>query len=151
MYQIEVRHEGLNKYKVIRGNNIYVVQQKAEIQKRTWNEMWKKKQLQLNQKKARELAAKEKQQKKELAAKLTTEATEQLTIIQNTLVFTLDIDDTINWEDLKDTTSFSTIEPVKKDEIIVPIEPLPSDELYNPKFGIMDRLMSKKRQKKLMR
>ncbi|MEH6989509.1 restriction endonuclease [Cytobacillus firmus] len=149
MYQIEVRHEGLNKYKVIKGNNIYVVQQKAEMQKRTWNEMWKKKQLQLNQKKARELAAKEKQQKKELAAKLTTEATEQLNTIQNTLLFTLDHVDTINWEDLKDTSSFSEIEPVKKDVIEIPREPLPSDELYNPKFGIMDRLMSKKRQKKI--
>lgn len=78
LYEIEVRHEGLNKYRVIRGNNLYVVEQKAEMQKRAWDVMWEKKQEQIRQKQEMELAAQEKQQKKELAERLTNEAIEQL-------------------------------------------------------------------------
>jgi restriction system protein len=33
MYEIEIRHDGLNKYRVVKGNNSYVVEQKAEMHK----------------------------------------------------------------------------------------------------------------------
>lgn len=149
MYQIELRHEGLNKYRVIRGNNLYVVQQKAEMQERAWDEMWEKKQKQLHQKEERERAAKEKQQKKELAEKLTNEALEQLSTIENTLLHTLEIDDKINWEELKDTSKFSVPKPRKPKAQDIPSEPLQSDEKYQPKFGLLDKLIASKKQKKI--
>lgn len=43
MHQIEISHEGLNKYKVIKGNDYYVVKQKAHVQKLAWEEQWRKK------------------------------------------------------------------------------------------------------------
>jgi restriction system protein len=43
MYQREVRHTGLNKYRLIRGSNKYVVEQQAAAQLAIWNEMWAKK------------------------------------------------------------------------------------------------------------
>jgi restriction system protein len=149
MYQIEVRHDGLNKYRVIKGKNLYVVQQKADMQSRTWDEMWKTKKLQVNQQKARERAAKEKQERKELAERLTIEAVEQLNNIQNTLLYTLDIDDKINWDDLKDISTFNKPQPKNDNELEVPREPLPTDELFKPKFGILDKLLSNKKQKKI--
>jgi restriction system protein len=149
MYQIEVSHKGLNKYRVIKGNNLYVVQQKAEMQSRTWDEMWEKKQQQIKQQKVRERAAKEKQEKKELAERLTNEAIEQHQNIQNTLLYTLDIDDKINWDSLKDVSTFSKPEPEIMKEYEVPREPLPTDELYKPTFGILDKLLSNKKQKKI--
>ena len=36
LYEIEVRHEGLNKYRVIRGSNPDVLEQKAQAQMRSW-------------------------------------------------------------------------------------------------------------------
>ena len=44
MWEIEVRHAGLNKYRHIRGSDRYVVEQKAAAQKLAWDEMWQKKQ-----------------------------------------------------------------------------------------------------------
>jgi restriction system protein len=43
MWQIEVRHTGLNKYRLIRGTDQYVVEQKAKAQNAAWDEMWRKK------------------------------------------------------------------------------------------------------------
>lgn len=43
VYEIEVSHKGLNKYRHIRGTNRHVVQQKAAMQKIEWDEKWKKK------------------------------------------------------------------------------------------------------------
>lgn len=149
MYEIEVSHKGLNKYRVIKGNNRYVVEQKAEMQKKTWDEMWEKKQRQIKQKYDRELAAKEKQEKKDLADRLTDEAVELLNTIQNTLIHTLDIDDKINWDNLKDNSQFIIPPPKKAIELKVPKEPLQTDVLYQPKLGIWDKLLSNKKQKKI--
>lgn len=63
MYQIELKHEGLNKYRVIKGTDPHVVQQKAEMQRRDWDEMWEKKQEQQAKNAAREQAAREKEEK----------------------------------------------------------------------------------------
>ncbi len=43
MWKIEVRHEGLNKYRHIRGSSRYVVEQKAAVQVQAWEQMWEKK------------------------------------------------------------------------------------------------------------
>ena len=43
MWEIEVRHSGLNKYRHIRGSDRSVVEQKARAQEQAWNEMWEKK------------------------------------------------------------------------------------------------------------
>ena len=64
MYEIEVKHDGLNKYRLIKGSDYYVVQQKARYQQQQWDEMWEKR-LEADRKKAlREAAAMEKEEKK---------------------------------------------------------------------------------------
>ena len=42
-YQLEVRHDGLNKYKVVKGETQYEAQQKANALMQQWNEMYNKK------------------------------------------------------------------------------------------------------------
>ena len=37
-YSIEVRHEGLHKYREIKGNDKYIVEQKARAQRAVWDE-----------------------------------------------------------------------------------------------------------------
>ena len=111
--------------------------------------MWEKKQEQLIRKRQRELEAEEKQQKKELAEKLTMEAIEQLENIKNTLLHTLGINDKIDWEELKDKSVFSVPEPKKPFEIPIPNEPSRDDPIYQPKFGFLDKLIPSKGQKKI--
>ncbi|MDY7080291.1 MAG: hypothetical protein SXV54_25695 [Chloroflexota bacterium] len=43
-YAVEVRHRELNKYQVVRGDNKYVVQQKARAKMAQWDEMWQRRQ-----------------------------------------------------------------------------------------------------------
>lgn len=45
MYEIEIRHRGLNKYRHIKGSDKYIVEQKAHMQQLAWDEMWEKKLL----------------------------------------------------------------------------------------------------------
>lgn len=103
MWEIELSHDGLNKYRHIRGTDKYVVEQKAAAQRRTWDAMWEKK-----------LVAQEKEDKKELAADKTSEAQGILTTIENTLHHTLDIDDTVNWDSFLDNSSFPKKKPSKE-------------------------------------
>jgi hypothetical protein len=43
MYEIEIRHDGLKKFRVIRGRDRYVVEEKARMQCATWDEQWERK------------------------------------------------------------------------------------------------------------
>jgi len=40
MWQREIRHEGLNKYRLIKGETEAIVNIRAEMQGRIWNEQW---------------------------------------------------------------------------------------------------------------
>jgi len=97
-YYIDVEHEGLNKFRRITGSNHYVVEQKAAAQLNTWQEMWQKKVEIENRKKEKEKAAKNKEAKIQLAKQKTEDAEKALKNINDTLLFTLDIDDTIDWD-----------------------------------------------------
>jgi restriction system protein len=56
MWEIEVRHEGLNKYRHIRGSDRHIVEQKADAQRFAWDEMWEKKQASEQKRMEREAA-----------------------------------------------------------------------------------------------
>jgi restriction system protein len=43
MFEIEVKHSGLNKYRNIRGSDRYVVEQKARMLNAQWNDEWERK------------------------------------------------------------------------------------------------------------
>lgn len=140
MYEIEVRHNGLSKYRHIRGSDPYVVQQKAEAQKQAWDEMWEKK-LDAEQKSSkREQAAQEKESLKQLAVEKTVEAEAILESLRNTLQHTLSINDAIDWEKLKDSKPFHKAYPTKpqvkcpEPEKIAP-EPMKGGQKYQPILG----------------
>jgi restriction system protein len=147
LYWIEVRHEGLHKYRVIKGNNRYVVEQKAYLQEKQWEEMWKKKKEAEKKKLERENMAFEKAQKKALGEQQTLEAVCQLELIDNILVSTLDVDDKIDWDSLKDDSKFKDSKPKSPQKPSYPLEP--DKKNYEPKFGLMDRIISSSKQKKI--
>ena len=94
-YEIKVWHTELNKIQVIRGDEESIVEQKAEAKIRQWDEMWEKK------------------EKLSLAKDQTSEALLELEAPDKILKHTLDIDDTIDWESLKNKDKFPAPKPQK--------------------------------------
>lgn len=147
MWEIEIRHEGLNKYRKIRGSEKYVVEQKAEMQRREWDEMWQRR-------KEREEATKNIEESKQLAIAYTKEAEENLRNLDNILVSYLNTPASVNWEKLKDRSSFGKTSPRKQsparaaDETIS-IEPQNTEPKYKPKFGLLDYILTSRKQQKI--
>lgn len=146
MYEIEIRHDGLGKYRHIRGSDRLIVTQKAEAQKRAWDDAWFKKQEIEEKNKKRLFLLNKKEAARQLAAEQTEEAQEILHSLQRTLHHTLQIDDKIEWESLKDTTAYpypcpskgSITRPTFSD---VPPEPLLEMQQYKPKLGLLGWLI----------
>lgn len=147
-YEIEVRHAGLNKYRHIRGSDRYIVTQKAAAQTLAWDEIWKKKQLTESKKREREASTRSKEQKKELAIVKTDEAQKALNDLESVLKCTLSIDDKVNWSSLLDKKPFPKNKPSKQLPKKNPREPKISDQKYQPKLGIFDRIFSSSKKRK---
>lgn len=149
MYEIEIRHKGLNKYRHIRGKDPHVVEQKASSQKKAWDEMWEKKQEVERRKEEREANIRDKEAKKSLAAEKTNEATKAIKAIENTLHHSLTIDNTLDWNTLLDKSDFPEKKPQKPVKVETPVEPKEFHEKYTPNLGFFDKVFSKSREKKI--
>lgn len=158
MYEIEVEHVGLHKYRVIRGRNLWEVEQKAEAQRNAWYEMWEKKV-------AREKAISEKQHtarakaqnhedNKEMATSLTEDAQNKITVIENTLSTYLKSPAKVNWNSLKSKKKFPIappdyIAPAKEADEAIPYEPKETDKKYIPQISWFDCLIPGRSAKKI--
>lgn len=168
-YEVEVRHDGLHKYRLIKGDNKSVVEQKVVMQMQQWDESWQKKIDAEKKKQAKEQAIKNKEEKIELADKKTIEAKNELEGLEKTLFHTLSIDDSIDWDELKRKEDYPTQKPNKlkipkkpgptkipnepkiSNEPKIPNgpkisnEPQKTDNKYQPKLGLLDRIISSRR------
>lgn len=149
IWEIEVSHDGLNKYRHIKGRDRYVVMQKAQAQKLIWDEMWQKKLAADTRTQVKEQAIRDKEGKKVLAQTRTDEAQSHLDELENILRFTLSVDDVIDWSSLEDLRPFPTPKPIKVKPTPVPEEPKASNAKYQVKFGLFDKLFKSRGQKKL--
>jgi len=157
-YAVTISHDGLNKIKEIKGDDRFIIEQKALAQCRDWNEKFKLKAAKEAAAKKKKAAAKDFESKKAEAEERTNEAQIAQNNIVNTLAFTLDIDDKVNWESLKNHSDFSEPEPrqpspIKKPKTPqyeeYPPEPLKTAEKYIPKLNILDKIIASSRQKKI--
>ncbi|TLU87849.1 MAG: restriction endonuclease [Chlorobium sp.] len=137
MWEMEVRHDGLNKYRHIRGSDRYVVEQKAAAQKLAWDEMWEKKQV-----------TRSKEEKYELAVIKTDEAQKALEGLELTLKHTLSVDDAIDWSSLLDIKPFPKRKPSQPTQETIPAEPTKSESKYQPDIGLFDKIFSSSRIRK---
>ena len=147
MYYIEIRHEGLHKYREIKGSDKHVVEQKAFVQKKQWDDMWRKKQEIINKTELKQKASQQQAEKSSWADQQTLAAQEELANINNALAHTLNIDDKIDWESLKDYSNFDGPKPMKPKKSNPPIEPNEIDFL--PKLSILDKVIPSMKQKKV--
>jgi len=148
MYEIEVRHEGLNKYRHIRGKDKHIVQQKASMQILAWDEMWEKKQAAEWKKEVAELEKMVKENKKETAITKTNEAQEAINKLNNLLSHTLTIDDAIDWDNLINDSEYQETKPSRPKIKIIPPKPNVKDKKYKPSLGLIDMIFPKLRKRK---
>lgn len=155
VWQIAVRHDGLNKYRLIRGTDKYVVAQKAAAQEAAWDEMWNRKVAVENRNLVKQHVAQDRESKKNLALEKTQAARESIAALNNILKSSLTADDMFNWEELRDTTQFNISRPVKKavpSPEIVTIQwnlPAETDVNYRPRLGILDYLSPSRKSQKI--
>jgi len=140
-WERKITHPGLNAFRVIRGPDIDVVNIKAELQLKVWEEKWQK----LQKVKA---AALDKAQKKQIAESKTLEAQEQLASIARTLSESLSKDHRVNWDEIKDQSQFPVTPPQKPNQTALPRRPLREDMIFQPHLGLFDKLMRSWREKK---
>jgi len=138
MYTIEVRHKKLNKYRVIRGSESYIVEQKALAQEAAWNEQWARKKQLLEQRESREQALRSKQGKIADAEEMTEAAEKSISELENLLTHTIAVDDKISWDTLKDHSDFGEAKPKKPKSVEPPLKPNVADKRYAPKIGVLE-------------
>jgi len=160
-YEVEVAHSELGKYQVIKGDDQYVVEQKARATMAQWDRTWERK-LAAEQKRAeRERLAEEKQAERErlaeevedklsLAHERTREAKEARAALDGILAHALETDDSVSWDSLKDLSDYSAPKPEtpafppKPEPFQKPRKPELSDAAYKPRLRVLD-LLSKSR------
>jgi restriction system protein len=146
-YTVEISHKGLNDHKLISAPEPEMLENKANLQIEKWKEKWKKLELKRSITKEKEANLDEAKMKSEEARK----AIEQ---IDNLLVHTLSIDDTVDWECLKQNKSFPEKKPSrpsipsKKDYKKYPTQPDKNSDEFIPKFTFFDKLSKSKKELK---
>jgi restriction system protein len=153
-YIAEVTHAGLNDYKVFTSTDEDILENKINSHIVKLEEKWGKlveKQNIVKQQIASQNAADEKTQA----------ARKALEDIDNILIHTLSIDDSIDWEKLKDKTKFNEPNPENElnrrlGEIAEPILPIIESHLpkpieldFEPKLSFWDKLIKSNKEKKI--
>jgi restriction system protein len=113
MWQREIRHDGLNKYRLIKGETEAIVNVRAEMQMRIWNEQWLRNTTAEAKRLEKESRAWAKESKKQLAADQTIELQKALQALDTLLSSSLKPKYTIDWSALKNTSAFPISQPVQ--------------------------------------
>jgi len=161
-YQLLVWHDELGKHRTIKAADSSLVRRMATMQLQDWKEQWARREAKAavgaQVQAAKESKAEQKQYQdgqKQAASRRTEEASKELDAIANLLSFTLERKDAINWEKLKDKTPFSLAAPTRPPlpltpgTTLLPRKPEITDYAYQPTLDFFDRLLTKRRDKKL--
>jgi restriction system protein len=152
-YRVEIWHDGLKKHRVIKGSEPEIVQRKAEMQVAEWDEKWSQAEARERDRRDKEGQKRQQEANKKLAAERTIEAQRELDRLNSVLRQTLEVNDAIDWEQLKDKSDFPEPRPskpqapTKPQPRSKPREPRPDDPEYQPKFGLLDKLMTSRRER----
>lgn len=149
MWEVEVRHDGLNKYRVIRGRDKREVDEKARVQLAVWEEAWQKKLAAEHKARERERKAQDKEAKLQLANERTREAIETLDRVENTLRYAITEGRLFDWEILKEHSSFSEKKPDPPQPKTISEAPVGTDRKYRPQLGALDKMLKSRKQSKI--
>ena len=142
-YQREVRHEGLNKYRVVKAHSRSELNEKVDALTKQWDEQWQRKLAQDQKRSEREFAAYNAEIGMQTAAFETEEAQNVHAALDRILIDSLNQEE-MDFSSLKNDTLYAIPVPKKPDEITLPREPQRSDEEFNPSPSFFTKLSKSK-------
>lgn len=134
-YELEIWHDELGKYQLIRGDSTAAVEQRALSRMAQWDKAWEREQRTLTN-----------QEKTMLAAEKTQEAQAALEALGSILVETLKVNDAIDWEKLKITDEYSVARPSQP---TISKAPDSADPKYQPQLGFLDKLVQSRKEERV--
>lgn len=144
-YCAEIEHLGLKTHRIIKDYDNTLLNRKVEAQYEKWANTWNLMQTRNQVQALREL-------NQSLADDQTQEAKAQLEQVEQLLLHTLDIDDSVDWDELKATAKFSEPYPEKRYETEIrkvnkPVAPVykqapnpPDTAKFEPDLDILDKI-----------
>jgi restriction system protein len=153
-YIAEIKHLGLGTFRVLKDMEKYRLDNKVAAQFKKWDQQWAK----ISHKNKSQA---EKEASLNIAEERTRDAQEKQKQIDNLLIYALDIDDTLNWDSLKDTKEFKVPNPKyifeRRLSIIAPPAPptfreLPKEPdlgLYKPQLSLVDKIFKSLKEGKI--
>jgi restriction system protein len=134
---------------MVRGSDKEVVARIAYAQRLAWEEMWLRKQERI----AREDERRQRQTDREAglteATERTAHARSEVEALEGILNHTLAINDAVDWERLKDKSSFAIPRPGPTQPQAVPREPLATDADFQPELGLLDKVIKSRREERI--
>jgi restriction system protein len=140
-YIVEMYHEGLNEHKILSAPNEYMLDNKINLQKRKWMDKWD---IVSSRRKNNE----EKEANLEEAGRRTEEAASNLKDVENILLYSLSVNDAVDWENLKKKEDYPEPYPSKpypKSKIGYPRKPVKEE----PTFSFAEKMFKSKRELKI--
>jgi restriction system protein len=147
MWQLEIKHEGLHKYRIVKGETQEILRIRAQMQLHAWNEQWERVCAIEAKRKDRESKAYLKENKRQLAQERSGEAQQKLEALDQLLLAGIELDHTIDWSRLKDTSSFPTPLPGEPALQGPPDEPRFDEPQFALQLGLIAKLIPSIRQK----
>ncbi|KDN57932.1 restriction endonuclease [Exiguobacterium sp. AB2] len=135
MYSQEIRHDGLKKFRIIRGKSLYEVQEKAEMQLQIWEEQW-----------ARVVKRQEeiefKSNKKATAQQMSNQLKADREAINDYLKRAIFKNRNLNLrEDLR-RRNFEENEPIPPELTAIRSRPDSNAQVYKPNLNVLEQLFS---------
>lgn len=149
-FRQEIRHDGLNKYRVVTAKSRYELNQKVAAIQSQWEEQWTRKCISEQKKRELEARKRDKEQQKldtekaiQFAQEMTKDAEDSIQQIENLLHTVVN---KLVPADMYDKTKFSIKSPIRPAVKDFPREPLRIDEKYNPPMPFFMNISKKKKE-----
>jgi len=140
-YEIELKHDALHKYRVIRGSGRYEVEQRASALRQQWSEEWGRRQG-VERRRALQLQiSNSKQAMKDQAAEQTLAAAAHLDALNSILVECLAEPVPFRWEQLRDSAQFAERRPIERAKLPYPKALDEASFWYQPKVGLLEWIL----------
>ena len=137
-YVAEIRHSGLGKYRIMKDKDSYILRNKVNAQFNIWDAQWSKT-LTKNKSEA------DKEASLNTATERSNEAQEKQKAIENILQHSLSINNSIDWEVLRDKSKFKEQKPEKSH----PHPKEPNKIHFEPQFNLFDKIFKSSKEAKI--
>lgn len=150
-YSLELWHDGLKKHRLIRDGNPDVVKRKAELQIVDWQDRWQVLSARQRDLAIRTSGKRRSEEQKAFALDATSEAQKALDQLSTILAATIDVNDAVDWERLKDYSQFEEPKPKRiiphsqPPQPELPKEPKRGDQKYQPSYSLLALIFSSMR------